>query len=109
MSSGRHNPASLLRPFKQVFLCHSSLDTNRAKALYGGLKETGFRPWMDAMNLLPGQDWAFEITKAIEASAAMLVLLTRDSTRHLGYVETEIANALAVADKKPKAQSSSSH
>lgn len=102
MSSELHNSGSLLRPFKQVFLCHSSLDTSRAKVLYGNLKDLGFRPWMDVMDLVPGQDWAFEITKAIEASAAMLVLLTSDSVRQLGYVETEIRTALAVAENKPK-------
>ncbi len=57
---------------------------------------------MDAMDLVPGQDWAFEIKKAIEGSAAMLVLLTRDSVRQLGYVDAEIKMALAVADHKPK-------
>jgi TIR domain len=57
---------------------------------------------MDTMDLLPGQDWAFEIEKAIEASSAMVVLLTRDSTRQLGYVETEIRQALEAAQKRPK-------
>jgi hypothetical protein len=32
----------------------------------------------------------------------MLVILTRDSTRQPGYVETEIRTALEVADRKPK-------
>lgn len=47
----------------QVFLCHSRADKAAAKELYKKLKADGYDPWLDAVNLIPGQDWEMEIKR----------------------------------------------
>ena len=61
------------RPLK-VFLCHAHADRDRVRALYtrlttpalaGGAREDAVDAWLDKEKLLPGQDWEFEIRKAV--------------------------------------------
>lgn len=56
------------RPLK-VFLCHASADKPKVRELYRtprperfaieGLKRRGAQPWLDAEDLIPGQNWKF--------------------------------------------------
>jgi hypothetical protein len=84
-----------------IFLCHSRADKPRVRDLYAKLASDGYSPWLDERDLLPGQDWAFEIPKAISASDVMLVCLSRDAVTKTGYVQKEIKLGLDVADLKP--------
>lgn len=86
----------------KVFLCHASDDKPRVRELYDRLKADGFEPWLDEVDLLPGQDWKLEITKAVRAAAAVLVCLSRTSVRKRGYAQKEIRLALDVADEQPE-------
>ena len=70
--------------------------------LYGRLSKDGFDPWLDTEKLLPGQDWDFEITKAVRASDVVVVCLSQRSITKEGYVNREIKQALDVADEKPE-------
>ncbi len=51
------------RPLK-VFLCHASADKPKVRELYRTLKRRGVQPWLDAEDLIPGQNWEVEIPKA---------------------------------------------
>ncbi|HKV42688.1 MAG TPA: TIR domain-containing protein, partial [Blastocatellia bacterium] len=86
----------------RVFLCHSSKDKPAVRELYGKLSASGFKPWLDEEDLLPGQEWANEIQKAVRASDVVLVCLSRDSITKQGYVQKEIKFALDVADQQPE-------
>jgi hypothetical protein len=90
-----------LRSLK-VFLCHSSGDKPAVRDLYGRLKAGGFKPWLDEEDLLPGQDWHVEITKAVKSADVVVVCLSKGSVTKEGYVQREIKLALDVADEKPE-------
>jgi len=58
-------------------------------------------PWLDEEKLLPGQDWQYEIRRAIKASDIALVCLSTKSITKVGFVQKEIKYALDVADELP--------
>jgi len=86
----------------QVFICHSSSDKPKAYSLYQRLRQDGFDPWLDAEDLIPGQEWQIEIPKAVENSQVVLVCLSSSAITTEGYVQREIKFALDVADEKPE-------
>lgn len=85
-----------------VFLCHSSSDKTPVRELYQRLRDDGFRPWLDAEELLPGQDWQLEIRRAIKRSGVVLVCLSRSSITKTGFAQREIRMALDVAYDQPE-------
>jgi hypothetical protein len=56
--------------------------------------------WLDEEELYPGQDWNLEIEKAVEASDAILVCLSKGSVTKEGYVQRELRIVLDLADYK---------
>jgi hypothetical protein len=70
--------------------------------LYRRLKGEGFSPWLDEVELLPGQDWRDEIPKAVYRSDVVIVCLSRGSVNKEGYVQREIRVAIDAADEKPE-------
>jgi formylglycine-generating enzyme required for sulfatase activity len=89
------------RPLK-VFLCHASADKPTVRKLHRYLKQRGIQPWLDEVDLLPGQDWQVEIPKALQASDVILVCLSKNSVDKEGYVQKEITYALDKAMEKPE-------
>ena len=87
----------------RVFLCHASQDKRIVRQLYGALLNEGWiDPWLDEEKLLPGQEWGIEIERAVEASDAVIVCLSRNSVTKEGYVQRELRFALDVALEKPE-------
>lgn len=72
------------------------------RQLYEQLRDDGFSPWLDKENLLPGQDWEFEILKAVRESDAVLVCLSRSAASKEGFIQKELRFALDKADEKPE-------
>jgi len=90
------------RPLR-VFLCHSSHDKPVVRDLYRRLDAEGWiDAWLDAEKLYPGQDWNFEIEKAVEEADVILVCLTKNSVNKEGYVQRELRIVLDLADYKPE-------
>lgn len=89
------------RPLK-VFLCHASADKPKVRELYRYLKRRGVQPWLDAEDLLPGQNWQVEIPKALETSDAIIICLSKGSIDKEGYVQKEIRFALDRALNMPE-------
>src|SRR5574341_78429 len=86
----------------RVFLCHSSQDKPIARELYQQLLAEGWiDPWLDEEKLLPGQAWDMEIEKAVEATDAVIVFLSKNSITKEGYVQKELRRILDKADEKP--------
>lgn len=85
----------------KVFLCHASSDKAAVRKLYDLLLRDGMDAWLDSEKLLPGQDWRFEIPKAVRAADAIIVCVSNQSINHEGYLQKEIKLALDVADEKP--------
>jgi hypothetical protein len=95
------DPASGPRLLR-VFLCHSTQDKPAVRNLYQRLQTDGFDAWLDEEKLLPGQDWDFEIQKAVRQSDVVIVCLSKGSVTKAGYVQKEIRLALDVADEQPE-------
>ncbi len=89
------------RPLK-VFLCHASADKPAVRKLYRYLKERKMDPWLDAENLLPGQNWQVEIPKALQSSDVIIICLSNRSVDKEGYVQKEIKFALDKALEMPE-------
>lgn len=90
------------RPASSVFLCHSSGDKERVRELYERLSSDGVECWFDEADLLGGQDWDYEISRAIQQSKTFLACLSNHSVTKRGYVQTELKKALDVADMQPE-------
>jgi ribosomal protein L7/L12 len=87
----------------RVFLCHSSQDKPVVRELYQRLlAEEWIDPWFDEEKLLPGQDWNYEIEKALDVSDAVIVTLTKGSVSKEGYVQRELRFVLDIALEKPE-------
>ena len=53
----------------RIFLCHASEDKAQVREVYHRLRAIDeFDPWLDEEDLLPGQGWAREISRALQAS-----------------------------------------
>lgn len=86
----------------RVFLCHASQDKPVVRELYQRLVGEGWiDPWLDEEKLLPGQDWDLEIEKAVEASDAVIVCISKQSVTKEGYIQKEIRKVLDIALEKP--------
>lgn len=86
----------------KIFLCHSSGDKPQVKQLHDFLLKNGAAPWLDAEQLLPGQDWNLEINKALDDSDVILLCLSKKSVDKEGYVQREMRIALDRALEMPE-------
>jgi len=86
----------------RAFLCHSSADKTAVRDLYFRLKKDGFSPWLDEEDLIAGQDWEYEIRRAVRRSDVVVVCLSSNSVAKSGFVQKEIRYALDIADEQPE-------
>src|SRR5690606_23764285 len=87
----------------KVFLCHSSDDKTTVRKLYQRLfSRRSVDVWLDEARLLPGENWNYEIIKAVKDSDIVIVCLSQNSISKEGYIQKEIKHALDVADEKPE-------
>ncbi|MBI5034180.1 MAG: TIR domain-containing protein [Chloroflexi bacterium] len=93
--------AKIVRPL-HVFLCHCSEDKLEVSKLHARLSEHNIKPWLDAIDLLPGQKWQEEIPIAVRNSDVVLACLSPKAINKSGYVQKEIAFALDIAQEKPE-------
>lgn len=86
----------------KVFLCHASQDKPVVRELHQKLlAESWIDPWLDEEKLLPGMDWNLEIEKAVEASDAVIVCVSKVSVAKEGYIQRELRRVLDIALEKP--------
>jgi hypothetical protein len=64
----------------------------------------GVQAWLDEERLLPGQDWEYEIRKAIRNSHAVIVCLSKQFNRQRGYRQKELRIALDEANHLPEGE-----
>ncbi|MEM8952423.1 MAG: SUMF1/EgtB/PvdO family nonheme iron enzyme [Pseudomonadota bacterium] len=86
---------------KRIFLGHASEDKPQVRELYHQLKAKGLEPWLDAVDLMPGQLWRVEIPKAIKSAAVFLACLSKTSVAKRSYVQREFRHALSVFAELP--------
>jgi len=85
-----------------VFLCHSNEDKPAVRKLHKDLKAAGLQPWLDEIDILPGQDWELEIQRAISKTDFFLACLSNKSLDKRGYVQKEIKLGLDMLDRMPE-------
>jgi uncharacterized protein YecT (DUF1311 family) len=85
----------------RVFLCHSSDDKPLVRQLYERLKVSFVDPWLDERKIKGGQDWDFEIRRALRNSDVILICLSGKTAKKEGYIQKEIRQALHIAEEKP--------
>src|ERR671918_1887842 len=82
------------RPLK-VFLCYAHSDKELVHKLYNRVtKKAEIEAWLDVEKLQPGQNWEYEIRKAILKSDVVIVCLSRAFNKHHGYRHEELKIAL---------------
>src|SRR4029450_12777917 len=88
----------------RIFLCHATEDKAQVREVYHRLRAIdGFEPWLDEEDLVPGQDWDYEIKRALKTSDFILIFLSRSSLAKRGYVQREMKLALDALQELPEA------
>jgi hypothetical protein len=85
----------------QVFLMYARSNKEAVHRLYDRLGKDGAKAWLDEEKILPGQDWQYEIRKAIYSSDVIIVCLSRRFNRQGGYRHEELRIALEKANSAP--------
>ena len=85
----------------RIFIAHAVEDRPQIKNLYNDLKMLGFDPWLDEVDLLPGQIWKEEIPKAIIEAGVFLACLSARSVSKVSYVQYEFRRALSAFAERP--------
>jgi len=77
-----------------IFLSYSSPDRETVLSYYEDLTRAGYNVWMDKHRLKGGQNWDFEIKRALQKAAIIVVFLSHNSVDRRGYAQREIKIAL---------------
>jgi len=84
----------------KVFLCYARVDSAAVHTLYNRLRRYGIDTWLDREKLLPGQDWEYEISKAVREADLVIICLSKRFNRE-GFQQKEVRLALDIAKEKP--------
>ena len=82
----------------QIFLLYARSDEEAVRGLYRRLVKNGADVWFDQEKLCPGQDWAYEIRKAIYRSDMVIACLSKEFNRQGGFRHEEVRIALEKAN-----------
>ena len=88
---------ALTKPL-HIFLLYARADKEDIYRLYRRLVNDGGNVWLDKKKLLPGQDWEYEIHKAIRSSDLVIVCLSRQFNKEGGYRHEELKIAVEKAN-----------
>lgn len=75
-----------------IFISYSGTDIEIARQIKNRLEDGGFAVWMDETGIPVGGRWWQEIVRAVDASAALVVIVSPEATES-EYVELEILHA----------------
>jgi hypothetical protein len=80
-----------------VFLIYAHRDKEAVHKLYRRIHNDGIDTWLDIEKLQPGQNWKYEIRKAILKRDIVIVCLSRAFNKQHGYRHEELKIALKKA------------
>lgn len=89
----------------RAFLLYARGDQDAVHRLYRRIVKEGANVWLDVENILPGQDWQFEIRKSIHRSDMVIVCLSRGFNKGGGYRHEELKIAVKKANALPGGES----
>lgn len=84
----------------QVFISYANADQQRVIPFFESLEKYGFNVWLDCRKLKPGQNWDFEIKRALDKSSLVIAFLSETSIGRRGYVQRELKVALDKLNEK---------
>lgn len=85
----------------RIFLAHSSIDKIIVKELYSKLKEDGYGPWLDEKDIVGGQNWETEISRAIKSATVFLACFSCESIKKTSYANNELRQAMVSYANRP--------
>ncbi|MBO9656597.1 MAG: TIR domain-containing protein [Agrobacterium tumefaciens] len=85
---------------QNVFLSYTSGDRDRVEPIADRLAASGIDAWIDVKRLKAGQNWDFEIRRALERAVVIVVFISNKSVTKRGYVQREIRLGLEKAEEK---------
>ncbi len=77
----------------RIFLCYADKDKDVVEELYKKLSDAGYKPWMAARDLIPGQNWKRVIRHEIKNSHLFIVCLSKKSISTRSFLQQEINTA----------------
>jgi len=83
----------------KVFISHAHGDEHLAQKVAAAIRDAGLDVFDMYSDVLPGENWAAQSSRALAESDAMVVLLTPESV-HSKNVEYEVGYALGKIDYK---------
>lgn len=78
----------------KLFISYAKEDQGLALQYCDRFTDIGTSPWIDARNILPGQNWEAEIDKALSEANVVILLLSKKSVSKRGFVQREANEAL---------------
>ena len=85
-----------------IFLSYAKEDSAKVGDIYKKLKVAGYQPWMDKHDILPGQDWQFQIKNAVSLCHVAIIFLSSKSVSKTGYVQVELSEFLEQRKRRPE-------
>lgn len=85
-----------------IFICYSRKDINTIYELYDRLESSGYKPWLDKKDILPGKTWEREIEDAIKNASIILVCLSQAWVEDRSYAHKELRIAIEAMDNLPE-------
>ena len=89
---------------RQVFLTYAHSDKKPVRKLYDYLTGNRIKAWLDEQELLPGQNWQYEIRQAILRSDIVIVCLSRQFNKQGGFRHEELRIVLEKARSIPQGE-----
>ena len=86
----------------RIFLLHARSDEDAVFLLYRRLTRDGADVWLDRVKLRPGQDWQYEIRRAIYSSDFVIACLSKQFNQQGGYRHEELRIAVEKANLLPE-------
>ncbi len=80
-----------------VFLVYAHLDKDAVHKLFTRMTRDKINVWLDSEKLQPGQDWQYEIRRALLESNFVLICLSKNFNKQQGYRHEEVKLALEKA------------
>lgn len=90
----------MINRIPHIFLSYAREDFERVLELYDRLHATGFKPWIDKRDILPGEKWEHSIWKAVRRSDFFLICLSANSVSKRGFLQKEVREALNIWKEK---------
>jgi hypothetical protein len=88
----------------QLFLIYAHSDKKAVRKLYERITRNHIKVWLDEKELMPGQNWKYEIRQAILRSNIVIVCLSRQFNKQGGFRHEELQIALEKMGSVPDAE-----